>query len=105
MTTPADQTVVFAFCSLPTVEPAARWTARLSFPPGASAETVLDVEVTDAAGAAVPGGELRLAGRRLTVSKGRASIVYADFVHGKHEPSVWLSRPDRPMAPGTITFL
>ena len=44
------------------------------------------------------------AGQRLAVRDGAASITYADFVKGKHEPAIWLYRKGKAPVPGALTF-
>lgn len=104
MRTPPDKTIAFTFASHPEKDAALRWTARLTFPPGAAAETVLPIEVRDGTAAPVPSAVFEFAGRRLNVVDGRASLTYAEFVRGKHETALWLHRPGRPPIPGGLTF-
>ena len=47
MKTPEDKTIAFTFGSHPMKDSALRWTARVTFPPGSTAETVLPVELVD----------------------------------------------------------
>lgn len=104
MRTPPDKTIVFTFVSHPEKDATLRWTARLKFPPGAAAETVLPVEVLDGTNAPVPSAVFEFAGRRLNVERGRAALPYEEFIRGKHEPALWLHRPGQPPIPGGLTF-
>lgn len=104
MKTPSDKTIAFTYMALPLVPRAHRWTAKLTFPPGATAESDLPVEVADAAGRPLASGTLELAGRRLKVRDGCASIRFADFVAGKHESRLFLHRRGCAPAAGDLTF-
>ena len=104
MRTPTDKTIAFTFVSHPEKDAALRWTARLTFPPGAEAETILPIEVRDGTDASVPSGVFEFAGLRLPVEGGKASLTYAAFIRGKHEPALWLHRSDKPPIPGGLTF-
>ena len=104
MKTPDDKQIAFTFCSHPTKRPEMRWTAKLVFPPGSTAETVLPLSLADGRGEPVPDGVFEFAGQRLAVRDGMASIAYADFVRGKHAVALWLHRPGRPPIPGGLTF-
>ena len=104
MKTPPDKTIVFTFASHPEKDAALRWTARLTFPPGAVSGTVLPIEVFDGTNAPVPSAVFEFAGRRLNVERGRASLTYTDFICGKHETALWLHRPGKPPIPGGLTF-
>ena len=104
MKTPDDKRITFTFCSHPTKRLEMRWTAKLVFPPGADAKTVLPLSLVDGHGKPVPEGVFEFAGRRLAVRDGAASISYADFIRGKHAVALWLHRPGRPPIPGGLTF-
>ena len=104
MKTPEDKTIAFTFGSHPMKDPALRWTARVTFPPGSTAETVLPVEIVDGEGRPVRAGTFAFAGQRLAVVDGSASISYSDFIAGKHEVDLWLYRPGCPPVPGGLTF-
>ena len=104
MNTPADKTIAFTFGSHPTRDLALRWTAKLVFPPGADAETVLPLSLVDGHGEPVPDGVFAFAGQNLAVRDGAAAIAYADFIRGKHAVALWLHRPGRPPIPGGLTF-
>ena len=104
MKTPADKTIAWTFGSHPMKRLESRWTAKLTFPPGATAETVLPIELLDGTGEPVEAGVFEFAGRQLPVRAGAASITYADFIKGKHEVALWLHRPGLPPVPGGLTF-
>lgn len=104
MRTPADKTIALTFGSHPARDLALRWTAKLVFPPGADAETVLPLSLVDGQGKPVPEGVFEFAGQRLAVRNGAASISYADFIRGKHAVALWLHRPGQPPIPGGLTF-
>jgi hypothetical protein len=101
---PDDKAIAFTFGSYPEKDPAKRWRAKLSFPPGATAETVLPIEVVDGNDAPVADGVFEFAGRRLPVRDGAASISYADFIKGKHAVELWLHRPGLPSVYGGLSF-
>ena len=104
MRTPPDKTIAFTFTALPLVPHTHRWTAKVTFPPGSTAESELPVEVKDAAGRPLGSGSLEIAGRRLPVRDGRATIRFADFVAGKHEKKLCLHRRGCAPAAGDLTF-
>jgi len=104
MKTPADKTITMTFHSHPVRLMHQRWTARLTFPPGATADTMLALSVTDGEEHPIAAGTLELAGLRLAVKNGAASIKFADFVAGKHEKGVWLHRRGMNPLPGGLTF-
>ena len=104
MKTPSDKTIAFTFMSRPTATSEMRWAAKLTFPPGSSADTVLPVMVVDGNDAPVESGTLELAGVKIPVKEGRAEILYADFVKGKHSVPLWLYRDGMQPVPGGLTF-
>ena len=104
MRNPVDQAVRFVFASHPAKLLPLRWRAELVFPAGALGESELPLTVTDGTGAKVAEGVLEIAGRKLAVTDGAATIRFADFVAGKHETSLWLHRPGQPPVPGGLTF-
>ena len=104
MTSPPDKTIAFTYMALPLVPHTHRWTAKVTFPPGSTAECDLPVEVKDAAGKPLASGTLEIAGRRLRVRDGQASIRFADFVAGKHESKLFLHRRGCAPAAGDLTF-
>ncbi len=104
MKTPADKLIHFSFDSHPTKRLEERWSAKLTFPPGSTATTVLPIEIVDGNGVPVRAATFEFAGQRLPVKDGQASIVYADFIRGKHEVALWLYREGMPPIPGGLTF-
>lgn len=104
MKTPADKTLAFTFKSDPVLPLKHRWTAVVTFPAGAGAETVLPIAVTDGEENPVGAGTLELAGRRLKVVRGKTEIVFADFIRGKHETGLWLHRRGVDPVGGGLTF-
>ena len=104
MKTPSDKRIAFLFCSHPMKDARQRWQARVVFPPGSTAETVLPIELTDGNGAPVAGGVFEFAGQRLTVADGRASLKYAEFIAGRSATALWLYRDGMPPVPGGLTF-
>lgn len=104
MKTPEGKTIVFTFKSHPAPNLSVRWQAKLTFPPGAGPETELPIEVVDGEEVPVPEGVFEFAGRELPVKNGKASIVYADFIGGKHKTALWLHRPGMDPLPGGLTF-
>jgi len=91
--------------SQPTVDPAGCWVAKLTFPGGSDANSILPIEINQGDGKPVPEAIFEFAGKRLAVCDGHARIAYADFVKGKHETALWLHRKDvsEPI-PGGLTF-
>ena len=104
MKTPKDKQIAFLFVSHPVKDPAWRWQARVTFPPGATAETELPVEIEDGAGEPVAAAVFEFAGRRLEVANGRATLTYADFIAGRSVSALWLYRDGIPPIPGGLTF-
>ena len=104
MKAPEDKTIVFTFGSHPMKDFALRWTARVTFPSGATAGTVLPISLVDGEERPVRAGTFAFAGQRLPVRDGAASISYSDFIAGKHEVDLWLYRPGCPPVPGGLTF-
>lgn len=104
MKTPDDKTIIFTYMSHPLRDAELRWVARLTFPPGAEAETPLPLLVENGCGEPVAHGIFEFAGLRLTVIDGRATLTYAEFIAGKHATAIWLHRPDRMPVPGGLTF-
>ncbi len=105
MKTPEGKTIAFTFMSQPTVDPAGCWVAKLTFPGGSDANSILPIEINQGDGKPVPEAVFEFAGKRLAVCDGHARIAYADFVKGKHETALWLHRKDvsEPI-PGGLTF-
>ena len=60
--------------------------------------------VVDGNDAPVESGTLELAGVKIPVKEGRAEILYADFVKGKHSVPLWLYRDGMQPVPGGLTF-
>ena len=104
MKTPDDKTVALTFMSHPEKLPELRWRATVTFPPGSTADTTRPVEVVDGNEDPVESGTLELAGCRMPVRNGRASLAYADFVKGKHSVPLWLYRAGMQPVPGGLTF-
>lgn len=104
MKTPDDKTIAFTFMSHPEKLPELRWTAKVTFPPGSGADTVLPITVVDGNEEPVEAGTLELAGRKIPVKDGRAGLKYADFVKGKHSVPLWLYRDGVQPVPGGLTF-
>jgi len=102
--TPVDREIVFSFGSHPTKDLTWRWAARLVFPAGATAGTMLPIRLVDGNGTSITEGVFEFAGRRLPVRDGLAEIAYADFIKGKHEVPLWLHRPGIEPIPGGLTF-
>ena len=103
MKTPADKTVTFTYSSHPAKDVGWRWTATLTFPAGATAETPLPFVIVNGNNEPVD-GTLEFAGRRIPVKGGKAQLAYADFVAGKHETAIWLHRKGIEPIPGSLTF-
>ena len=104
MKTPADKSVAFVFGSHPMRDPKQCWQAKVSFPAGSDAKSVLPIEVTDGNGDPIRSAVFEFAGRRLEVKDGKTSITYADFIKGKHEVQLWLHRKGVAPVPGGLTF-
>jgi len=103
MFTPPDKTIAFTFVSHPTKSIQLRWTAVLTFPAGATRETILPIRITDGEGLPVE-GMFEFAAQKLKVTAGSTSISYADFIAGKHSVPLWLHRKGLPAIPGGLTF-
>ncbi len=104
MRTPEGKVVAFTFMSHPEKDAKLRWTAKIEFPAGATAGTVLNVTVVDGNEEAVSAAVFEVAGKRLKVVDGRASLTYEEFIRGKHEVALWLHREGMASIPGGLTF-
>ena len=104
MKTPDDKTIAFTFMSHPEKLPELRWTVKVTFPPGSGPDTVLPITVVDGNEVPIESATLELAGRKIPVKDGKASLAYADFVKGKHSVPLWLYRKDMQPVPGGLTF-
>ena len=104
MKTPSDKKIAFYFVSQEVSPVEDRWSARVHFPPGAGAETVLPIEVMDGNEEPVADAVLEIFGQRLNVSAGAASTTYADFIAGVHSMPVWMHRKGKKPVPGGLTF-
>ena len=104
MNTPADKRITFTFMSPPALDRGECWQAKLEFPPGAGAETMLPLRVWDGNDVPVEDGVVIIAGTRLRVKGGETALRYSDFVKGKHDPEVWLRREGLPDKPAYLTF-
>ena len=104
MKTPPDKNVAFYFVSQEVDPMEDRWSARVHFPPGAVAETVLPIEVLDGNEEPVADAVLEIFGQRLKVTAGAASTTYAEFIAGVHSMPVWMHRKGKKPVPGVLTF-
>lgn len=104
MKTPDDKTIAFTFMSHPEKLPELRWTAKITFPPGSGPDTVLPIAVVDGNEEPVASATLELAGMKISVKDGLASLKYSDFVKGKHSVAIWLYRDGMQPVPGGLTF-
>lgn len=104
MKTPPDKQIAFYFFSQEVARPEDRWSARVHFPPGASASTLLPIEVMDGNEEPERDAVLEIFGRRLKVKDGAASTTYADFIAGVHSVPVWMHRKGKKPVPGELTF-
>ena len=104
MKTPDDKTIAFTFHSHPTKDMNARWIAKITFPPGSTAETVLPIAVTNVDGTPIESATFVFAGKSLPVKGGETSMTFAEFVAGKHSVPIWLHRDGMKPVPGIPTF-
>ena len=104
MKTPDDKTIAFTFMSHPEGLPEQRWKAKLTFPPGSGKDSILPITVVDGNEDPIGFGTLELAGMKIPVTDGCASIKYSDFVKGKHSVPLWLYRDGVQPVPGGLTF-
>ena len=104
MKTPSDKKIAFYFVSQEVARADDRWSARVHFPPGATASTVLPIEVLDGNEEPVADAVLELFGQRLKVKDGATSTTYADFIAGVHSTPVWMHRNGKKPVPGELTF-
>ena len=81
MKTPADKTVTFTYSSHPTKDVGWRWTATLTFPAGATAETPPPFVIVNGNNEPV-NGTLEFAGRRIPVSRTGAWGTRIEVVPG-----------------------
>ena len=105
MKTPTDKPVTFTFLSYPAKEAKLRWKMTLAFPPGATADSALPIEVVDGGDEPVAAGTLEYAGKTIRIKQGKAQMTYAEFVAGKHEKNMWLHRKGVLPIPGGLTFV
>lgn len=104
MRTPSDKTISFTFGSHPAKDLSLRWTAVLTFPAGAGAETVLPISLVDGRQEPIKAATFEFAGQKLVVRDGHAELTYGDFIKGKHEVALWLYRDGMMPIPGGLTF-
>ena len=104
MKTPPDKRIAFTFRSHPTKDESLRWRATIVFPPGAVAETPLDITIVDDEGKRIKSAVFEFAGKELPVVDGAASMTFAEFVAGKHSVPIWLHRKGLKPVPGVPTF-
>ena len=104
MKTPDDKTIAFTFMSHPEKLPEQRWTAKITFPPGSGPDTILPITVVDGNEEPIESATLELAGQKIPVANGCASLSYALFVKGKHSVPLWLYRKGMQPVPGGLTF-
>ena len=105
MKTPIDKPVTFTFMSYPAKAAKLRWKMTLTFPPGATADSTLSIEVVDGEDKPVAAGTLEYAGKSIKIKAGQAQMTYAEFVAGKHEKNIWLHRRGVLPIPGGLTFV
>ena len=84
MKTPPDKRIAFTFRSHPTKDESLRWRATIVFPPGAVAETPLDITIVDDEGKRIKSAVFEFA--------------------GKHSVPIWLHRKGLKPVPGVPTF-
>ena len=104
MKTPDGKTIAFTFHSHPTKDMKARWIAKVTFPPGSTADTVLPISVTDEEGSPIESATFEFAGMSLKVRDGKASMTFGEFIAGKHSVPIWLHRDGMKPVPGVLTF-
>lgn len=104
MKTPEEKTITMLFGSHPMRDLRQRWEIRLTFPAGATAATMLPIDVRDGEGTPIARAVFEFAGKSLAIRDGKGEIAYADFIAGKHEKSLWLHRPGLAPVPGGLTF-
>lgn len=104
MNTPADKKIAFLLVSHPTKDLSWRWSVRLEFPPGATANTELKITAVDGNERPIKSGRFEFAGQMTKITEGEGAITYRDFIAGKHETSLWMHRKGIPPIPGGLTF-
>ena len=104
MKTPPDKRIAFKFHSHPTKDLSMRWQATVAFPPGATADTPLEITVLDDDGNRIKSAVFVFAGKELPVVDGSASMTFAEFIAGKHSVPIWLHRKGLRPVPGVPTF-
>ena len=104
MRTPPDKQIIFNFHSLPSKDKSRKWKASIVFAPGSSDESSAAVRVEDGTGEPIAEGTLEISGLYLKVLNGVSTVNCGEFVHGRHEPAVWLHRKGRASSPGVLTF-
>ena len=104
MKTPADKTITFTLYSHPMKDLKMRWKALLVFAAGSTDDSTAALTIADGEGSPIPEGTFEFAGCRTVVRDGKGALRCGDFVRGKHEPGIWLYRPDQAPVPGAVTF-
>ena len=104
MKSPEDKTLSFLFWCVPGTRAPDFWSVRVTIPPGATAETALDVSATGENSVPVAKGSFEFMGARVKIANGKGSLSFGDFVKGIHETGVWMIRPGHPPVPGALTF-
>lgn len=104
MKVPEGKTITFTFASHQVKDHKLRWAVNLTFPGGAGPDAALSVHAEDGEGSPIEAGTFEFAGRAVKIADGEGSLLYSDFVAGKHEKAIWMKRPGMEPVPGSLTF-
>ena len=99
-----DEEVTFVFMSDFNALPEESWRAELKVPPSATAESEIDVKVTDANGETVTEGTLRVAGVSIPLGAGTAKLPFSLFLAGIKDTDVRLTRNGLQSVRGRLAF-
>ena len=104
MRSPENKTLSFLFMSVPGTKKEDSWSVRVTIPPGATADTPLEVAAVGGDKAPIRKASFELMGERIRITGGAGRITLGNYVKGIHETGVWMLRPGHPPVPGALTF-
>lgn len=99
-----DEEVTFVFISDLTATDGEAWRAELKVPPAATAESQIDIKVTDSSGKDVTDGVLRVSGVSVPLSANGAKLPFSLFLAGIKDTDVRLSRAGGAPVRGRLAF-
>lgn len=99
-----DEEVTFVFISDLNAAEDEAWRAELKVPPSATAESPVDIKVTDSSGRNVTDGVLRVSGVSVPLGENGAKLPFSLFLAGIKDTDVRLSRAGGPSVRGRLAF-